>query len=73
MDRILVISDTFDSNRKLMESLNIRQTSSHHQIQTLGGSTRNGEHDWSPIFSDYTAGDEETIDCTLVDRALANP
>jgi len=24
MDRILVISDTFDSNRKLMESLNIR-------------------------------------------------
>ena len=37
MDRILVISDTFDSNRKLMESLNIvaRQTSSHHQIQTL--------------------------------------
>ena len=39
----------------------------------LGGSTHNGERDWSPIFSDYTAGNEETIDCTLVDRALANP
>ena len=32
-----------------------------------------GECDWSPNFSDYTAGDEETITYTLVDRALANP
>ena len=32
-----------------------------------------GECDWSPNLSDYTAGDEETITYTLVDRALANP
>ena len=32
-----------------------------------------GECDWSPNFSDYTAGDGETINCTLVDWALTNP
>ena len=49
--------------------LRVRKPESQREAVALA----TGERDWSPNFSDYTAGDEETITYTLVDRALANP